>query len=242
MNREEYTQRVLDALGRLTPKEISAVRTEIEGHIEDHMESLLELGYDETLAEERTMAAMGDPEEVGRELNKQYPIRWQILKDIATAFTGILLVLALFLGSSYSDFWQSLVVRFDPVQGSGDEPMGWTATPNVHLTAGNDVVRAYQVSVWQSPSGPVATVYLCAYDHIPGGVVSTTLEKTGVLTLKNPRGEEAEVAAIKTNGCYSAKYYRAYVPLEDGDTHMTLHYTQYGQTSSCEIPLPEVTP
>ena len=126
MNREEYTQRVLSALGRLTPKEISAVRTEIEGHIEDHMESLLELGYDEKLAEERTMAAMGDPEEVGRELNKQYPIRWQILKDIATAFTGILLVLALFLGSSYSDFWQSLVVRFDPVRGSGDEPMGWT--------------------------------------------------------------------------------------------------------------------
>ena len=242
MTRSEYVERVLSVMKHVTGEEREAIRAEIDAHIEDHICGLLELDYPEDLAEERTMALMGDPEEVGRELSKQYPIRWQILKDIATAFTGILLVLALFLGSSYSDFWQSLVVRFDPVRGSGDEPMGWTATPNVHLTAGNDVVRAYQVSVWQSPSSPVATVYLCAYDHIPGGVVSTTLEKTGVLTLKNQRGEEAEVAAIKTNGCYSAKYYRAYVPLEDGDTHMTLHYTQYGQTSSCEIPLPEVTP
>ena len=66
MNREEYTRRVLSALGRLTPKEISAVRAEIDGHIEDHMAYLLDLGYDEQLAEARTMAAMGDPEEVGR--------------------------------------------------------------------------------------------------------------------------------------------------------------------------------
>ena len=242
MNREEYTQRVLSALGRLTPKEISAVRTEIEGHIEDHMESLLELGYDEKLAEERTMAAMGDPEEVGRELNKQYPLFWLILKDLATGFIIIFLMLALVFGGQNSDFGKGLVVRFDPARESGSAPTGRTIQTDARLTAGNDTLRAYQVSVWKSPPGPVATVYLCAYDHIPGGVVSTTLEKTGVLTLKNPRGEEAEVAAIKTNGCYSAKYYRAYVPLEDGDTHMTLHYTQYGQTSSCEIPLPEVTP
>ena len=36
------------------------------------MEALRELGYDEELAEERAIAAMGEPDEVGRELNRQY--------------------------------------------------------------------------------------------------------------------------------------------------------------------------
>ena len=38
------------------------------------MEGLLELGYSPELAEERTLDAMGDPKEVGRELNRQYPL------------------------------------------------------------------------------------------------------------------------------------------------------------------------
>lgn len=79
MTPSEYRDRVLAGLRRLTPEEREAVRRELDGHIEDHMEALRELGYDEALAQERTMAAMGDPEEVGRELEKQYPLRWLIL-------------------------------------------------------------------------------------------------------------------------------------------------------------------
>ncbi|MBM6911672.1 permease prefix domain 1-containing protein, partial [Oscillibacter valericigenes] len=75
MTRGEYIREVSASLKRLTKREREAIRRELDGHMEDHMESLRELGYDEELAEERTIAAMGDPEEVGRELNKQYPFR-----------------------------------------------------------------------------------------------------------------------------------------------------------------------
>ena len=68
-------EQVLANLRRVTPDERAAIRGEIDGHIEDHICDLIELGYDEKLAEERAMAAMGDPEEVGRELDKQYPLR-----------------------------------------------------------------------------------------------------------------------------------------------------------------------
>ena len=76
MDRQDYTAAVLSALRRVTSRERAAIRAEIDGHIEDHMEGLLELGYDPDLAEERALAAMGDPKEVGRELNRQYPFRW----------------------------------------------------------------------------------------------------------------------------------------------------------------------
>ena len=72
MDRRDYTDRVLSSLRRVTEKEREAIRSELDGHIEDHMEALRELGYDEELAEERAIAAMGEPDEVGRELNKQY--------------------------------------------------------------------------------------------------------------------------------------------------------------------------
>ena len=72
MDRRDYTDRVLSSLRRVTEKEREAIRSELDGHIEDHMEALRELGYDEELAEERAVAAMGEPDEVGRELNRQY--------------------------------------------------------------------------------------------------------------------------------------------------------------------------
>lgn len=72
MTRREYTDTVLSALRRVTEDERRAIRAEIDAHMEDHICALLDLGYDEPLAEERTVALMGDPKEVGRELNKQY--------------------------------------------------------------------------------------------------------------------------------------------------------------------------
>lgn len=66
-------EQVLANLRRVTPDERAAIRDEIDGHIEDHICDLLELGYDEKLAEERAMSFMGDPVEVGRERDKQYP-------------------------------------------------------------------------------------------------------------------------------------------------------------------------
>lgn len=94
MDRRQYTDRVLTSLRRVTAKEREAIRQELDGHMEDHMESLRELGYEEEEAEERTLAAMGDPAEVGRELNRQYPFRWLVVKWGAILM-ALLLVLAM---------------------------------------------------------------------------------------------------------------------------------------------------
>lgn len=95
MTRWEYTDRVLSGLRRLTGPEREAVRAELDAHIEDHICDLLDLGYDEELAEERTMQRMGDPAEVSRELNKQYPLRWVLLKWATMAVTAALALMLL---------------------------------------------------------------------------------------------------------------------------------------------------
>ena len=97
MTRSTYIQAVFSHLKRLTRRERESIRAELDGHMEDRFEALRELGYDEREAEERTIAAMGDPAEVGRELNQQYPYRWLIVKWAAQGLT-VLLVLVLLSG------------------------------------------------------------------------------------------------------------------------------------------------
>ncbi|MEI3306968.1 MAG: permease prefix domain 1-containing protein [Dysosmobacter sp.] len=50
----------------VTDRERLAIQAELDAHIEDHMAALRELDYPPELAEERALAAMGDPVEVGR--------------------------------------------------------------------------------------------------------------------------------------------------------------------------------
>ena len=63
MNRNEYCDRVLAQVGRLTADEANDLRNELAGHIEDHAEALVEHGYTEEDAAARAVELMGDPEE-----------------------------------------------------------------------------------------------------------------------------------------------------------------------------------
>ena len=243
MDQQSYISAVLSCLQSLTDREQESVRAELAGHIEDRMEALIDLGYEAPLAEQRALSAMGDAEEVGRAINRQYPLRWLIVKDVATGFLTLFLMLALVFGGQNSDFWKGLVVRFDPVRMSGWDACGWTIQTDARLKAGNDTVKAYQVSVMESPTGPVATIYLCAYDRIPGGIVSGTLQNG--LTIEDQRGNTVEAADTITKArrnYYSAEYFTASIPVEAGDTHVILHYDQYGRQAQCTISLPEVAP
>ena len=115
MTRKEYTDAVLAVLRHVTRREREAIRREIDGHIEDHMEDLLELDYPPELAEERTLSAMGDPGEVGRALNRQYPFRWLVAARTAMVLT---IAAVLLMGSGLLGFLSNtgdnLRARFCP--------------------------------------------------------------------------------------------------------------------------------
>lgn len=71
------------------------IGTELEAHYEDHVKDLERIGYDDPLARERALTAMGDPVEVGRALDRVHKpwLGWLWLASKwALAICGFLMV------------------------------------------------------------------------------------------------------------------------------------------------------
>lgn len=161
MDRAEYCARVLAGLRHLSRRERAAVRRELEEHIEDHAQALLDLGYDEKLAEERTMAAMGDPAEVAREMAKQYPRGWNVVAGVSLALCVFVLFSVLSSSSNRKMIgyaWDSVVYRISPpgpetvvagtVSPPGIEPVSGVAEAvDIRRTIGDNVLRVYRITV-----------------------------------------------------------------------------------------------
>lgn len=241
MDRKAYIQAVLSALHHVTGDERAAIQAELDGHIEDHMEGLLELGYSPELAEERTLAAMGDPQEVGRELNKQYTGWGFVLLSRAAVLLTVVLCIQAVLGLGIlGNLWDSVWARVAPLEPE-EISAAVTQRLDIRVPIGSDVVRVYGVSRLTREGVPAAGVFLCAYDRLPGGVVSDRL-LPGVW-IEDQRGEALEwLSGGSGHGSIGADYQLRYVPVEETDTSITLRYERFGENIAVEIPLPEVAP
>ena len=240
MDRRTYVEQVLANLRRVTPDERAAIRDEIDGHIEDHICDLIELGYDEKLAEERAMAAMGDPEEVGRELDKQYPLGWLVLGRVAVVLTVVLCIQALTGFGILFHARDSVMARLVPSWRDDTEVAENGAELSMRMTVGNDIVQVYRAEVWDLGPTSVAEIGFCTYDRIPGGIVSEELMNG--LRLENQRGEVKDRNSVRSYGNWGAEYGELSVEVAPGDTYVVLVYEGYGRNVSMEIPLPvEVT-
>lgn len=239
MTRKEYTDTVLAALRRVTEDERRAIRAEIDAHMEDHICALLDLGYDEPLAEERTLALMGDPNEVGRELSKQYT-GWAfvVLSRVAVLLT-IVLCIQMVLGLGIlGNLWDSVWARTAPLEPE-EISSAVKERLDIRIPVGSDVVRVYGVSRLTRKGVPAVGVFLCAYDRIPGGVVSERLLPN--MWVEDQRGQPLEWQfGGSGRGSGGVDYQLRYVPVEPSDTFITLRYDRFGEEIAVEIPLPEV--
>lgn len=238
MTRSEYTAAVLGALHRMTADEREAIREEIDAHIEDHMEMLLELDYPPELAEERALAAMGDPGEVGRGLDEQHRgWGWVLLGRAAAIMTTVMCVLALLNMGGLGMVFDSISARIDPDEGTNLEKLAATERLDIRIPVGNDILHIYQISVGQSaydPEKQEAEVLLCAYDRIPGGIVSDHLAD-GVMLI-SPRGGSGLHGNGRGN--WRVEYRRVYTEILPEDLYVTLHYEAFGEQIHLELPLP----
>lgn len=236
MTRREYTDRVLSGLRRLTGPEREAVRAELDAHMEDHICDLLDLGYDEELAEERTMQRMGDPAEVSRELNKQYPLRWLVLGILAKAAAVWLVLMLVFF--TIADDGTGLLLSWKLRLWPQTVTYAYEASAvlDARLQIGNDVVRLKQITVERDEEdGLVARLRAGGYDKNPIGIVGGP-----DLYLENQRGEQAGTMAVARGDWYC--YYDVRVSIRPEDDYVTVSCCRYGQAASCRIALPEVSP
>ncbi len=238
MTRREFMYQVLSPLGRLTAEERENVRRELEEHVEDRMETLLDMGWDEELAESRCLEAMGDPAEIGQEMAKQYRGRgWLWIGRAAVALTVVMCVQALLGFGLLSNAWDSLEARFCPSTAiSIGELKNVEAVEDLDIQTevGNDVLRIYQVSVGEKDGQRAAMVLACAYDRWPFGVVAAGLRVRS--TVVSQRGEMGTSGGSRGN--YGAEYAVHWAPVEPGDTHVVWVYHAIGEMIRLEIPLP----
>lgn len=238
MNRTEYTETLLSQLRRVTPEEREEVRREIDGHIEDHICSLLELGYDEQLAEERTMERMGDPAEAGRELDKQYPLRWLILSRIAAVLIVILCLQAITGLGILFHARDNILYRLSPPNESALDKVYATEELDIRIPVGNDILRVTRISVGEDNGEYAAEVALCNYDRIPFGICSEDLIDRVIP--ENQRGEVRwDGGRGGGGGSWGAAHGRRYADIDLGDTYITLRYDAFGEQFDLKVPLPE---
>jgi len=172
MTRQEYTSQVLSCLRRLTADERSAVQAELDGHMEDHMLALVELGYDEALAEERMLQHMGDPAEVGRELDRQYPPHWLILKRAAVVLTVVFFLLN-FTGllQIFDNAGDSFWARFYPEKlldvRHWHEEIEVVQDTDIRVQLDDVTVRVYQVALEDADAACRAHVSLSCWNKNP---------------------------------------------------------------------------
>ena len=224
MDRREYTDRVLACLRRLTPKERAAVRAEIDAHLEDHICALLDLGYDPELAEQRTMAAMGDPEEVGRKLEKQYPIFWLILGRAAAL---LLALCCLFFVQNLSGWhvFENLHNRMSIQHQYLLEK--YDVEPELRIQAGSDIVYVYGIDLQEDQ----AIIHWKQYDESPWGYLSEM-----EVSFADCRGRE-EIRQRADYSSSAVKKERWGITVASGDPYILLRIDRYGERQETRIPL-----
>ena len=250
MNRNEYCDRVLAQVGRLTSDEANDLRNELAGHIEDHAEALVEHGYTEEDAAARAVELMGDPEETGRALREQYRHFWLVIvQRIARILTAMLCVMIAGLIVKSSGLYGAICDRYEVQKPREDWEFWNTETPGTRIPIGDDIVRVDAVSAGAPAKEKLlgnyrAEVLLTGFDRIPGGVVYARLLES--LRLENERGEVlfegsdyAYLSCVSGSGTLWVHTARHYVSIEPDDTYVTLVYDRLGERIETRIELPE---
>jgi hypothetical protein len=241
MERQEFCDRVLAKVRHATPEEKAAIRAELDAHMEDHAAALLEAGYEEAEASKRAMAAMGDPEEIGVELNKDYPLGWLVLSRVSLIVTALVCATFLFTWPILGNTLNSLQARIAP------ETSGFSSTAeydyerdlDIRAEIGRDILRIYKVGLDVNRDGETGNVelFFCNYSKNPFGYTSFGVDLKYETSATTEPGREYGIGSC--GGDVGAYYSHASnIPVTRDDSSVMVTYDHYGDHVQLEVPVP----
>ncbi|NCB50452.1 MAG: hypothetical protein EOM54_01035 [Clostridia bacterium] len=227
-----FTEEVCRFVKHATPAEKKEIREELRTHLEDHADDLAAHGYSREEAEERAVATMGSPGEIGGQLDRQYPFIWLFLSR-ASVVVALVLALLVFLPSlgRIGQIAESLRARIAPMSYYSEYRDGYVLQNRIDIRregAAGDIVCFYAADV----VGSDAYIAVTRYDRNPLKGVSGAdgLTFTG-----------ADGTARKTRGVGASAHGAAYdiyrISVEDGDDAVSASYDLHGTSFRVEIPL-----
>ncbi len=244
---DRYGRAVCQYIRHGTGREKRAIQAELSAHMEDHAQALMDAGYPKTYARQLAVEAMGDPEEIGRELDRAYPRIWLVFPRAATVVAVVLaLLLAFILPSSLTAMHEMVQTnrqaRSDPAS-RGD--LGTSAPLTIPMDRrftlpGGTVLVFYGTSLAREETGYTAYVYTVRYHQNP---LSLSCGSETPLTFSS--GEQTLPEGQVWQDGWRSTCYQCYAigNLSPG-TSLTARYDHFGTAFSLDIPLnwEEVTP
>lgn len=250
----KFCEEVLYYIPRATKAEREAIRAELEAHLTDHRDALMEEGMDYREAVLAATQAMGDPREIGQAMNEQLSPFWLRLEK---RFWTILLV-ALFVfrlaAAPVVHLTQAVAVRVAPglvfdleldQWNSRYSPallelkeQGYTLREDVdiRMTLGNEELRICRMYMDPTPGNTRIAVAMVTYNRNWMGYVSNNIWR---INFQNQRQEGRDGSVGDVVGVAL----RYNIPVYPGDTDVTLVYKRFGEEKVLKVPIPwEVTP
>lgn len=244
-----YCQAVVRCLRHATAKERQEVSWELQCHLQDHADALEAAGYSPEQAQAHALEAMGDPQDVGSALDREFPVGWLMLSRSALALVLMgAALLVLLLPSQIYGCVNSLIARSDPLNRDvhfhdTDHTVETTAPLDVTFTLPNgDVIDLYGVILTQEKPGRyTAAVYAVCYNKNP---FRTPYYGMNTLEGVNASGSPYHTSPGGGMGSPNAVYECLdFSPLTPGDT-LLIQCQAPGYTFQQAVPLPwqEVSP
>lgn len=247
-----YGEAVCRQVRHATRRERAGIQKELGDHLTDHTEALMAAGYDQQTAQALALDSMGAPEQVGKELDRAYPLRWLVLARGLLVLALVCLVPLMAYGTNmvhtFADWWDA---KYNPLgtyqsamslASAGEEPLVLTPLDQTAELPGGNILHFYGVGTAPVPGDASrSTVYLCAvcYHRTPFLPGAYPPELTFACD-----GVPAPAAWRSVSNSSAACYLTYPVTVPQGAQVLTVSYDHYGTSFRQTISLPqeEVTP
>ena len=246
---ETFCETVCAQVKHATEDEKREIAQELSDHLSDHAAALVEIGRSEEEAAAAAVAAMGNAAEIGKELNKEYPLLWLILSRAAALLIAVLLIQALMLPWGIYNAATNLRARMRPPRDSFAQDMddSWTVVDYRYDAPCNDVYYIYSVDILPNTQKSGSSglhsilddydyyvrVAACNYDRNPFGNASQVLLNHIILT----NGDGVSWGNSSGHGSSGAHHEVSNIPVNYGEESLHLDCSAFGWELHELIPL-----
>ena len=240
----QYTHNVARYVHHATGKEKAAIRKELTDHMDDHAQALMDGGFDEAHAIRVAVDSMGDPAEVGKALNKEYPLIWLLLSRLvwlAVLVVALLLVLALSHGLKGAA--GSLEARQAPMEHHQAEvklPDAELVTLDLTQAFPNgDVIHFYAAAVEENEKyidrGYLGHLFAVSYNKNP---LRTPLAYPYIMDTSPPSQQEERLVTLEGSSHGNAQYHHWVLYVLQPEEIVMVQYDRFGTSFTLEVPMP----
>ncbi len=241
---DEYSKAVAGYVNHATGKEKARLRKELEDHMEDHAQALINGGFPEDHAYQIAVDSMGDPETVGKALNKEYPLHWLILSRLVWFVVFIAALLLVFaLAHGLKGAVGSLEARHAPMEHYQAEvqlpdaelvPLDFTQPfPN------GDVIHFYAAAVELDEKykdrGYVGHLYAVIYNRNP---LRDPLSYSHITDTLTSSQETTMLVSLEGSSHGNAQYHHWILYTLQPEEIVMVQYDRFGTSFTLEVPLP----